>query len=1098
MSGDTAFDPAGPLPTGITLLQASAGTGKTHAIAGLVARYVAEGVATLDRILVVTYTRLATAELRERVRLRLREAEADLGGPGAAAGADDRLRRVRDALADFDAATIATTHGFCQRMLAALGTAGGVADASAVMPDTTTLTRAVAADLHIAGFRDDAEAVLTATQARDVAEAVIRTADARLTPAPSAGDIPGRRSAFAGAVRREHARRLRAAGAMSFDDLVERVRSALTGPATAQASAARLAARFAVVLVDEFQDTDPMQWEVLRRAFGGGTLVLIGDPKQAIYGFRGADVQTYLTAVSAAGTRRTLDTNWRSDGALLDALEHLLLGLELGDERIRVEPVHASDPAAPPGIAGPRPVPPLQLRMAECDSGRFAVTSKDFAQADSVRAHICEDLAGEVVRLLRSGATIREDGRQVPVHPGHVAVLVRTHAQAALVRRALQAAGLPAALQGGAGVLDTPAAADWLALLRGLERPWSPGRAGAAALTPLMGWTARRLAQADDAARAALTDRLIALADTLERAGAVAVLAALGRQGDLGARLLGEAGGERALTDLRHVAQLLDAAAREGRRGPAALIAWLATERSPLGTGDPDEIPAGTSPERRVEVDDRAVRVMTVHGAKGLEFPVVMLPFLWSPAWIDEDRTIPVFHDRDRARAVDVGGPESPGHQEHLDQHLEWTRAEELRLTYVALTRARHRVTVWWTRAWNAHESALCRVLLPDHPPGQRAPEDAVVRAAIEERIAGSAIELATTAGAEPTPWSPPASAGAALAVRPWSRAVDTTWARHSFSSTIEGTEPERIASEPDLAPAAEVDDTGGAPADDGDAPAPYGAGDADPGPPLPLGDAPGGTGFGSLVHAVLEEHDPAAADPEADLRRLLDHHGARIGVGLDDPAAVARGLAAAVAAPLAPGLSLRDLGPSRRRTEVWFEFPLARGDSGGRAVTPAALAALWRRHLPPEDPLAPYAERLEAPGMTPVLRGYLTGAIDLIARLPDGRYAVMDHKTNRLGPAPLRASHYRPGELAAEMVRAHYPLQALVYLVALHRILRWRLAGYDPGRHLAGAAYLFLRGMGASAPPDPADPTPGVFWWRPPAALVTAADDLMAEGTPA
>ncbi|MEQ9335589.1 MAG: 3'-5' exonuclease [Miltoncostaeaceae bacterium] len=477
---------------------------------------------------------------------------------------------------------------------------------------------------------------------------------------------------------------------------------------------------------------------------------------------------------------------------------------------------------------------------------------------------------------------------------------------------------------------------------------------------------------------------------------------------------------------------------------------------------------------------------MTVHGAKGLEFPVVMLPFLWSPAWIDEERTIPVVHDEDRSRVVDVGGPGSEGHADHLDEHLAWTRDEEMRLAYVALTRARHQVTVWWARAWTAHESPLCRILMPDHPLEERAPEDAAMRAMIEERIAGSAIEVSATSGAEPIPWRPPDESGAGLEVRPWSRSVDTTWRRHSFSSTVEGTEEQRVTSEPDLAPAAEPGGEG-----------PAGATGAAPsdGAALPLGDAPGGTGFGSLVHAVLEEHAPGVPEPEADLRRLLDHHGARLGLALDHPDVVARGLAGAVAAPLAPGLSLRDLGPGRRSTEVWFELPLAGGGTGPRAVTPGALAGLWRRHVPAGDPLAEYAERLEAPGMTAVLRGHLTGAIDLIAHLPDGRFAVMDHKTNRLGPAPLRAAHYRPAALADEMVRAHYPLQALFYLVALHRILRWRLAGYDPAQHLAGAAYLFLRGMGAPGRADAGDPPPGVFWWRPPADLIGAVDDLLADG---
>ncbi|HEU4659017.1 MAG TPA: PD-(D/E)XK nuclease family protein, partial [Capillimicrobium sp.] len=172
--------------------------------------------------------------------------------------------------------------------------------------------------------------------------------------------------------------------------------------------------------------------------------------------------------------------------------------------------------------------------------------------------------------------------------------------------------------------------------------------------------------------------------------------------------------------------------------------------------------------------------------------------------------------------------------------------------------------------------------------------------------------------------------------------------------------------------------------------------------------------------------------------------------------------------------------------------------------ITPAAIGALLRRHLPAGDPLATYAERLGDPALRHAVRGYLTGSIDLVlrTRAPDGtpRFAVVDYKTNRLGPPEeeLTAWHHRPAALVAEMERAHYVLQALLYTVALHRYLRWRLPGYDPGRHLAGVLYLFVRGM--TGPDTPlVDGTPcGVFAWRPPAALVAELSDLLDRGAQA
>ena len=264
----------------------------------------------------------------------------------------------------------------------------------------------------------------------------------------------------------------------------------------------------------------------------------------------------------------------------------------------------------------------------------------------------------------------------------------------------------------------------------------------------------------------------------------------------------------------------------------------------------------------------------------------------------------------------------------------------------------------------------------------------------------------------------------------------------------------------------------------------------------LPLAGLPAGVELGSLVHSVLERADFAAPDLGDALTSLVAEEAAWRGVPIGDPGAAAAGLLAAIETPLgACGVRLRDLTAADRIREMVFELPLVGGDAPTGTLHPGDIADLLERRLGSGDPLAPYPEHLRRPGLTPALRGYLNGSIDLVARLPDGRFAVIDYKSNRLGADPPTAFDYRPAALAVAMLRAHYPLQALLYLVALHRYLRWRLPGYDPDRHLAGAGYLFLRGMiGAETPAD-ADGRCGVFWWRPPDGLVPALSDLLAEG---
>jgi len=333
-----AFDVCGPLPTETTVLEASAGTGKTFTIAALAARYVAEGVATLPELMLVTFGREATTELRERVRARLSAAQHALADPAAArAGVDTvhalladapdtevALRRARlvHALATFDAATIATTHQFCRQMLAGLGVAAG-ADPDAVFVESVEdLLGEVVDDFYVRKYGDRAGGPppFERATALELARAAVYDGQARLEPsAAEPGSVAATRYRFTAAVRAEVERRKRERRVFTYDDMLTRLDDALRRSPEA---AARLRARYRVVLVDEFQDTDPVQWSILRRAFHGHTtLVLIGDPKQAIYAFRGADVVTYLDATRTAERHATLAVNHRSDAPLLACIE---------------------------------------------------------------------------------------------------------------------------------------------------------------------------------------------------------------------------------------------------------------------------------------------------------------------------------------------------------------------------------------------------------------------------------------------------------------------------------------------------------------------------------------------------------------------------------------------------------------------------------------------------------------------------------------------------------------------------------------------------------------------------------------------------------
>jgi exodeoxyribonuclease V beta subunit len=1110
------FDLQGPLPTGVSVLEASAGTGKTYTIAGLAARYVAAGV-PIDRLLVVTFTRMATGELRERVRERLTAVRRGLdqalavGAPPPgdpvidllSAGTDHELgaRRTRlaRALADFDAATIATTHQFCQEVLVGLGIAADLEPDFTFEEDLRDLSHEVVADLYVRAFHSSEAPEIPFDQAAEIVRCAIDNPAATIA---AAGDgTPARRRRLAIAAREELERRKRRMAVMTYDDLLTRLCDALRGDAGGDI-AGRLRARYDVVLVDEFQDTDPVQWEIMRTAFGsdGGTLVLIADPKQAIYAFRGADVFSYLEAARAARAPATLQVNWRSDQGLIDAYDALFAGAQLGHAGIVYRRVRATPANRSSRLTDGRSDSPLRIRVLPRET--IARTPAGFARNRAARERIAGDLAADVVALLSSPAEIErrdELGRpldRAPVCPADLAVLVATNRNAALIRDALDAASVPAVINGAGSVFGTQAALEWLRLLEALERPAATGRAHSAALTGFLGFSPERVATADEAEWAEVHRRLHNWARILRVRGVASLMEAITLGEGLPRRVLSTVDGERQLTDLRHIGQLLHRAFSNEQIGATALASWLRRRILEAGgdTGDEER-------SRRLESDADAVQVLTIHRSKGLEFPIVYLPFLWEPSYIPSGAKPVFFHDPDAGdeRTIDVG-LEGPEWAAHRDQHVLEQRGEDLRLAYVALTRARHQAVVWWAGSWDTRHSPLTRLLFSRDERGAVAsggrftPDDGAAMARFEQLATVApgriSVERALPPGLPATWRGPPPPAGR-LSVTPFERDLDRRWRRTSYTDITAAAYEARVDSEPEQRliadePESASPEPAAPPAQQGDV------------SPVALDAMGAGTKVGTVVHRLLQELDFAAPNLDRELARGLAVVGAVEELG--DPAVVLPGLRDAIATPLGPlvsGIALRDVVLRDRVDELEFELPLAGGDQPTGWVTTERIATTLEAHLPAGDPLSGYAERLRDPALRPRVRGYLTGSLDLVVRLPGNRFAIVDYKTNRLAghDEPLTSGHHRPAALAAEMRRHHYGLQALLYTVALHRYLRWRLPEYHPERHLAGVLYLFLRGMtGPETPTQDGHPF-GVFAWRPPAALVTALSDLLSAG---
>ncbi|MGB3544651.1 UvrD-helicase domain-containing protein, partial [Rubrivirga sp.] len=510
---------------------------------------------------------------------------------------------------------------------------------------------------------------------------------------------------------------------LTFADLISRLHGALHDPATSETLAAGIRHQFSVALIDEFQDTDPLQYAIFKTAFQGVPLYFVGDPKQAIYAFRGADVHAYLGAQREADRRFTLGTNWRSTAGLVDAVNAVFAAPDRAFlfDGIPFRPV-ASSPSKQDSRLEDGDLPPLVWWPAPMtEDGRPLGKG-------AIGKEIPPLVATEIARLL---GTARLEGE--PLSAGDIAVLVPTRFEAGAVLEALQDLGVPAVVSRANDVRQSAVMADVELILRAVLRPDDERARRAALSTELWGWSAHEIAALDDAPEreTEVVQRLREGQRQWRRTGVLGVLVEFQHAQNVVERLLGRPDGERMVTDLRHVAELLHEIETSGARSPENLMHWVRNRED-------QALPSREMKELRLERDADAVTITTHHNSKGLEYEIVFLPYLWSLSQRDYQVQRPTLARTEDGVVYDLG---SDALEDYDRMRQADALAENVRKAYVAMTRARERCYVVWGRVgsgrWRLENKSSLGYLLAGH----RAPNDGSLADHVEAARKEAAVD---------------------------------------------------------------------------------------------------------------------------------------------------------------------------------------------------------------------------------------------------------------------------------------------------------------------------------------------------------------------
>lgn len=1158
---------------GTNLIEASAGTGKTYTIEGLFLRLLLEKQLTVEQILVVTFTKAATEELKSRIRNKICLAKAAfLSGQSDDLLIESLVRKthhrkqaiqlLQDALTDFDQAAIFTIHGFCQRILHENAFETGSLFDTELITEQNGLLREIGDDFWRKHFyKAIPEFVNYAVEKIKGPEYFMGflrgmiTGELRIIPElsePVLESLPFYREAFhrlkmmwpssketvtqllqdpalnatiygsmkpAGKGSEASARELKisslaaqmdrmldsknvgfpifkefekfnasklikstrkgypspehpffnicdeidtlgdalgremdatllflkcelfrfAASELSirknksniqfFDDLLMMVKNALED-SEGNVLAAAIRLKYKAALVDEFQDTDSVQYQIFSKLFAAedSILFMIGDPKQAIYGFRGADIFSYMRAAEKAEKKYTLFQNWRSDPGLIQAVNAIFSNVK--NPFIFKEIAYLNGTSAKTGKGLQSELAPLQLWFLN------GTDNKPIPKSEATDL-ISEKVAGEIARILTDETESFAEG--------DIAVLVRTNRQAQIVRKSLSNLKVPSVHYNTGNIFESHEASELEKILLSIVDPGNERKLKAALSTDLMGAFSEHFQKTMEES-SWLESQIIDVKEYFHlwnTRGFIQMFRKLLSGEKVPERLLSFPDGERRLTNLLHLAELLQQELADKRRGMVGLVKWFSEQRN-------NAFPGTETHQLRLESDAGAVKIVTIHKSKGLEYPVVFCPFSWEGSEI-KGETI-VFHDPESKKItldlrMDKNSP-------HFILAQNEALAENIRLLYVALTRARTRCYLAWGNIRTAETSALSYLL---HHGGSPRGEDlfASLKQSFsikneEERLADlqsvrrdsdGNIEIVPLRMIGKAAYTLPAEREPPLLGRKFSGLIDHSWKISSFTSLV--SHKTAVEALPDRDAVKEIyGTTGSRPEDFSDE---IGSKEID------IFSFPKGPRAGTFFHELFEQLDFTEKDPKHRLllteRKLKDYGFESLWVPV-----VCSMIQRVINVPLPSPqneMILSSVQNHQKINEMEFYFPI-------HFKSPQRIKSVFESAVNSDLPIFP-PEQLGRLTFAPA-KGYMKGFIDLVFK-HQGRFYIVDWKSNYLG---ARVENYDRQSISRVMKEALYHLQYLIYTLALHQYLRIRLPDYRYEQDFGGIFYLFIRGIDA------------------------------------